>query len=144
MSNEDKETKIKDILKNQDLYKVYNVSDINHKPHPYCITEKHITGKYMCLTEDNIIQLEKEGSAHCGMFTNGNVEWKNSRTSKFNIPCNLSYEEHTSDNVCLLQLLRNGTSDEANVILKDLVDKVGESFVDGFVFVDTDEQYRIS
>lgn len=86
MTNEEKTKKIEEDLKDQDLFKVKSVEDINHKPHPYRV----------------------------------------------------------SDNVCFLQLLRNGTNEEAQNILKTLVDTLGLSFIDGFTFVETPEKYRIS
>jgi hypothetical protein len=109
MSNEEKKVKINELLQNTQL-KCLKVENINHKPHIFMITPKHLTNsKGMYLEAD---------SAPCGMPD-----------------CRLSYKEHTSDNVAFLQLTRNSTNDELNKTLQKLVEDLGEKFVDGFVFV---------
>lgn len=125
MTNQEKTERIQEELKSQDLFKCLEVNNINHKPHPYMIGPAHI--KY-----------SNEGGR--GGILNEQVcrEVKCAHTG-----CNLPYAEHTSDNVAFLQLLRNGINVEAGTILKKLVDSLGESFVDGFVFVETEEKFKI-
>lgn len=125
MNNEEKAKKIKEALKEQDVFCVKSVENINFKPHPYMIGPIHIS----------------YASDHYGGML-GDETLKAVRCAHPN--CNIPYEQHTSDNVCFLQLLRNATNEEANVILKSLVETIGQSLVDGFAFVETEEKFRIS
>ena len=131
MNDQEKADHISDKLSGQDLYKCKSVEDINHKPHPFCIGPEHIQ-KYALDT-----------SKGCAMRVNSSGDWTTGYKSGYT-KCGLSVDEHTSDKVAFLQLLRDGTCDEASKILKDLVDQLGENFVEGFVFVDTDEKFRIN
>ena len=120
----DKKEKIQEVLLKQNLFEVYDVTNINHKPHPYVIGPSHISnssGAYL-----DIEECERKGvkCAHPN--------------------CYLSYKEHTSDLVCFLKLKRNGTNEEANTVLKNLVNELGENFVDGFSFIEIDEKFRIN
>ena len=132
MNDQDREAKITEVLATQDLYRCKSVDNINHNPHPYMIGPKHVvyasdnhSGR---LGEDAILAGEKAGKCNCA-----------------HPGCNIPYESHSKGNkVAFLQLLRNGTNDEASKVLKDLVDQLGENFVEGFVFVDTDEKFRIN
>jgi hypothetical protein len=144
MTNSEKEQKIRENLKG-DIFILKSVDNVNHKPHPYCITEKHITKQYMYLGEREIIALEKEsnGKIHCGMYTNG-TQYTNGYKAGWN-PCHLPYEDHTKgDCVAFLQLIQNTTNELAQKCLKSLVEAIGEKCVDGFCFVDTKKKFRIS
>lgn len=122
---EEKEKILRDALKDQDLFVVKSVMGVNHKPHQYTIGPKHVT----------------YASDHCG----GMLGEETCRKVQCAYPkCNTPYDEHTYDTVCFLQLLRNGTNDEANAIMKKLVEDIGKSVVDGFALVETDEKFRIS
>lgn len=124
MTNSEKETKIKEALKG-DLFIVKSVKDINHKPHPYTVGARHAiyaSDKNGGILDESICRKVQCAHPHC----------------------NTDYDGHTSDNVCFLQLTRNGTNEEAQVILKGLVDTLGEKFIDGFAFVETTEKFRIS
>jgi hypothetical protein len=55
----------------------------------------------------------------------------------------LPYSEHTCDRVMALKLKRNGTNKEANEILLGIKDEVSNMDIDGFIFIETDEKYRI-
>lgn len=119
----EKKEQIEKALLQQDLFEVYDVTNVNHKPHPYVIGPKHISnssGAYL-----NIEECERKG-VKCA-----------------HPECNLSYKEHTSDLVCFLKLKRNGTNEEANSVLKNLVNELGENFIDGFAFIETKEKFRI-
>lgn len=59
------------------------------------------------------------------------------------IKCDLRYDEHKYDTVAFLELLRKGTANETEVILKKVVEECGEDFIDGFAFVETDKKWRI-
>jgi len=142
MTNKEKEKKITEALNKQDVFLVKSVDDINHKPHPYCITEKHLEyNDSMYLGDEQIKKMESTHGDMCGMYSNGKETINKYRYGYTR--CNVPYGEHTSDNVCFLQLKRNTTNAEANVILKQLVDDVGEKFVDGFAFVETEDKFRI-
>lgn len=131
MTNTDKLNKIKEYLeKNQELFIILSIDDINHKPHPFCIGAEHIQ------------RYSLDTSKGCAMRVSSNGKWSTNYKQGYS-RCGLSMEEHTCDTVAFLQLLRNSTNDEAQIILKGLVDEVGEDFVTGFTFVETDEKYRI-
>lgn len=121
-----KEEKVKEALSKQDLFKFLSIERVNHKPHPYTVGPKHIT----------------HANRNGGL---GILDEQVCREVQCAHPeCNTPYDEHTSDEVCFLQLLRDGTEKEANTILKQLVGDLGEAFVDGFSFVETDEKFRIT
>ena len=121
----------------------YFIEDSIGTPHPYCITEKHITGEFMSLGDSEIKQLESKNGCMCGMYVDNSGNYVNGYRSGYH-KCNVPYEEHTSDLVCFLKLSRNGTNDEANSILKELVDNLGENYIDGFSFIETKEKFRIN
>jgi hypothetical protein len=131
MTNTEKEVVIRKGLDSQDLFTLLSVENTNHKPHPFCVGPEHIE-RYRLNT-----------SKRCAMRVGPNGEWS-TRSKKGFVKCGLSYEEHTYDCVGFLQLKRNGTNDEAKTILKALVDEIGETFVDGFGFVETKKKFRIS
>jgi hypothetical protein len=58
--------------------------------------------------------------------------------------CTISYAEHTSDRVCFLKLKRDTTNKELSEALKALVDILGEKYLDGFSFIETEEKFRIN
>lgn len=125
MSNEEKEKRIEEALVLQDVFKLKSVMNVNHKPHSYMIGPKHIAwshdGHYGgMLSGDCIREGEKKGEVHC--------EQRN---------CRVPFDDHTSESVAFLQCVRNCTNTEANVALKTLVEELGETFVDGFGFVES-------
>ena len=109
-------------------FTVMSIDTINHKPHPYCITPQHLKHNphSIYLGEEQIQQMESTRGSMCG------------------VPgCNLKYDKHTSDKVCALQLTRNLTQKEAQDKLKSVLDILSENKIDGFMFVDTPEKFRI-
>lgn len=117
MSNEEKKQQILELLKDVSYLTVHDVMDVNHKPHPYTIGSKHIgasSGMYL-----DIEECERKGvtCAHPG--------------------CQLSYKDHTSDNVCFLTLTKDVDSHTINQGMKDLVDRMDKDLVDGFCFVES-------
>ncbi len=140
MTNEEKLKKAEEALKDSDIFEATNVSDINHKPHPYCLTEKHL-GKHTIIDRAAIIEAEKDG-AHCGIYTGPNGEIYNGYKRGYT-PCHVPYEDHTSDNVLFLKLKRDVKNDEAVAALKSMIKVLGDDFVDGFTFVETKEKFRI-
>ena len=56
--------------------------------------------------------------------------------------CFLRYEEHKSNRVLFLSLVRNLSNEKVKKILKDL--PLTENKIDGICFVETPEKYRIT
>lgn len=106
------------------LFTVEDVIQVNHYPHPYMIGTKHLV--HASENCNGVLGDRTLNTVPCAMHC-----------------CNLSHAEHTFDTVVPLKLLRNGTTKEAKDILKSFVDVVEEN-VDGFIFVETSEQYRIT
>lgn len=127
----DKKEQLIEVFKGQDLFKVYDLNNINHRPHPYMIGPEHITWSHDgnfggMISEECIRNGEEKGKVRC-----------------YHPKCQLLYDDHIFDAVCFLQLLRNGTDDEAAIIMKDIVNKLGKDFIDGFSFIESEEKWRI-
>jgi len=73
-------------------FKVLGIHGINHKPHQYMIGPKHIAAANIYLNEEVCRKIQ---CAHPG--------------------CHETYDNHTSDKVCFLQLTKNFTQDEVNI-----------------------------
>jgi hypothetical protein len=119
ITNEEKKKQIENCLKGQDVFKVRGVHDVNHKPHPFTIGTRHVVH-----ASDN----------HSGMLGDETMKAIGCDVSG----CGMSYEDHTSDNVAFLQVIRKATTIEANDVLKGLVDELGEDVVDGFTLVESE------
>lgn len=124
MSNDEKKAVIEKALNGQDVFKVLKVDHVNHRPHPFMIGPKHVAH-----AADH--HMGRLGEETCKLIP---CAWKG---------CTSSYEEHTSDNVCFLQLRRNATQDEANKIMVSLREHIGDQLVDGFAFVETEENFTV-
>ena len=116
---------VQKILDESGLFKFLNVDTINHKPHPFMIGTRHVT---------------HASKHHGGMLGQATLDA---------IPCShpkcvLSHDAHTSDKVAFLQLTRDATNDEANDVLKQLAPIIEKEKVNGFVFVESDEKFRIT
>lgn len=121
--NEKLEAEITARLANQNVFTLAGVTLINFKPHQFVVGPKHIdiaSERGGVLTEDVLRQ------------------WRCAHPK-----CQLSYDEHTSNKVAALSLLQNCTNLEADAVLKDLVAEFPGKF-EGFIFIDTEEQYRIA
>lgn len=118
--------RIAEILKGQDALKMKRVQNVNHKPHPYTIGPRHVQYATI-LSKPEILKGEEENAFTCA-----------------HPKCTLPYAEHTSDEVCFLQLLRDVDEREISSIIESLVAEVGEDYIDGFAFVETDEKFRIN
>lgn len=57
--------------------------------------------------------------------------------------CGREYKDHTSDRVAVIRLLRNVDKSEALPMLQEFVEYVKEDGVDGFMFMETPEKFRI-
>lgn len=123
MSNEEKEVEIRKVL-NPKHFKLLSVQNVNHDPHPFTIGPAHVK--------------------HASNYHSGRL---GEETLK-NVPCafrgcNVAYENHKSDTVAFLQLVKTLTKDEANKTIKKVVDNIPKDLIDGFTMVDTPEKFRI-
>jgi len=85
-------------------YELKFILNTNYKPHPYCITEKHLGGDSMYLGNEEIREMEAKG-VKCGMYTSlDGKQIKNGYKAGWS-PCEVSYDEHTSDKVLFLKAL---------------------------------------
>jgi hypothetical protein len=106
-------------------FTVKSIMNINHDPHPFMLGPKHIrfaSNKYMGMLGDACIN-DKDFPvcAHSG--------------------CSLRYQDHKSDRVLALSLVKDLTNAEANNILKTI--PLIKNKIDGIIFVDTPEKFRI-
>lgn len=129
MNNDEIIGKAREALGTSDLIAVDDIIAVNYKPHPYMITDKHLERNEdsMYIGGSQIRSMERKYGPMCGFDG-----------------CNLFIDQHTYDTVMTLKLLRNGTRDEALPILQDLSKVLSLTEVDGFVFLETDEKYRIT
>ena len=120
-----------ELLKEKNVFIAASIENINHKPHPFVIGPAHI-GRY------NI-----DTSKPCAGYVNDRGGWSNGYKTGYH-KCGLSYEQHTSDTVICLQLTRHAFEDEATVELKKLVPTMEANKIDGVIFIETEEKYRIT
>ena len=116
MTNDELKQKVDELLPENVI--CYGVNYVNHKPHHFMITDKHIKNSPGGILDPD--------SAPCGFKD-----------------CNLKYSEHTSDRVIFLQLKENVQTDYMQKVLQKIVENIPEKSFDGFTFVDTPEKYRI-
>ena len=109
-------------------FTVMSINTVNQDPHPYCITEKHISrNSGMYLGKEQIESMETKHGPMCGVRN-----------------CNKYYGEHSKgDRVVFLQLRRNMSNSEATELLRTCSGLLETNGIDGITFVDTPEQYRI-
>lgn len=87
-------------------FELAELTRVNQKPHPYCITPKHLSGDHMYLNDETIEEAERKYGAHCGMYGDGNGRWSNGRRGRFTQSCRLPYEDHTKgDHVLFVRAL---------------------------------------
>lgn len=86
-------------------FTVKEVTTINYRPHPYCITPKHLERNPhpMVIGHEQIEEMERKHGPMCGMYGDGSSRWRNSRTAKFPKRCDTPYDEHVSDKVAVIQ-----------------------------------------
>jgi hypothetical protein len=128
VDNEKRKIKLKEALAKQDLFKVEDVQEVNHKPHPYMIGPRHIKASQQyggILSLEVISKCEETNECSCA-----------------HKGCGVRYEDHTSDRVVFLQHLRNGTFVEANDTFVAIQELLLSLNIDGIVMVETEEEYR--
>lgn len=111
-------------FENNPLMRLHEIADINHKPHPFMIGPNHV--------------------AHAADHHSGKLREETLKA----IPCahkdcGLSYEDHTYDRVLVLQLKKTIKDTEARDFLTTLIDDFKADKIDGFMFIETEEQFRI-
>lgn len=123
--------KYTELFKESDLFRMKDIMEVNHKPHPYMIGPRHVTyasdNWSGMLSPEAIRAGEKANKCRCAVKG-----------------CTVPYDEHTADTVMFLQLKRNGTNEEANAFLKGISDEVAADGIDGFAMVETEEKFRIT
>lgn len=131
-----------------EIISALSVEAINHKPHPYCITPKHVgyaSDHHSGMLGDTAIEaLEKnEGRGCCGMYTDGRGKWSSNRTAIFNLRCTALYHEHTSCTSLFIQLKRDATKQEVHEALLGLNPIVEAEKIEGYTFVETKQKFRV-
>ena len=107
-------------------FTVMDIINVNHKPHPYCITPKHLKHS-IYLGAEQIQQMESTRGSMCG------------------VPgCNLEFTKHISDKIAFLQLTDNLTQQQVQEKLQSVTDICKEHKIDGFTFVETTEHFKIA
>lgn len=125
-------------------FNVLNINSVNHKPHPFCITEKHIE-RYTSISGESIRELEKKtGKSSCGMYVSSDGNQYANHSQPGWSKCDKFYDEHTSNKVMFLQLKENISDAQAKEDLLKLENLMTENNIDGFTFVETPEKYRIN
>ena len=118
--------KIKEIVSGllPDTLICYDVTNVNHKPHPYMVGSKHVT--------------------HASKYYGGMLGEATLKAVKCAYPnCNFSYEEHTSDKVIFLQLKDNVTKELIQTVFDKIIETLPKKSFDGFSFIESKEKYRI-
>jgi hypothetical protein len=106
-----------------DHFTVLDVRRVNHKPHPFVITGKHI--------ENSPGGILDPGAACCGH--------RQDRHDR----CGLSYTAHTSDRVAFLQCKHDVAQSEAEDCIRRLGPLLEEHAVDGVALVEHPEGWKI-
>ena len=130
-----------------DLFTIKSIQAVNHKPHPYCITEKHITGQYVVLNDTTIKEQEREaGKSLCGMYINPDnpKEYTNGHKRGW-IKCDKLLDEHTADMDCFLKQQKNATVVQLNAEMVKLEEfrKQKDIKYDGYALIEPDENVKI-
>ena len=106
-------------------FSIHDVTNANHKPHPYTIGQKHMT----------------EAQKHGGVIG----EAVCAKVGCAAPGCGLSYKEHTSDIVAFVQVTAQGELKDVPFLQDFLVsikDKANELGVAGFAFVQAPKAYE--
>lgn len=125
MTDQTKRQKVEKFFKKSKNFEVHDVTRVNLKPHPYRVGARHI---------------DHASKNHGGMLGEATLK----AVPCAHPGCTLSYEEHVSDLVCFLQMKRNVYHRKAQVEFQKFFDKWGDNIIDGFAFVETEENYRFT
>jgi len=116
------------------IVKVVEITALNHRPHPYMIGPGHMPEHSIYLDERAIQEAESRGITCYWKGKNGDRGER----------CTLPYRQHTSDRVAILELQRNVVRDEIIPELQKLQDEYKAKGVDGYMFLETEEEYRVT
>lgn len=130
MTTDEKTKKLEPLFEGQDVFTLKSVEEINHSPHPFCIGPEHIERYTVDTTKG------------CAMYVDDDGHFSTTRKPGYH-KCGLSYEQHTKQFACFIQLKRHATNQEANDVLGKILAEMPLGLIDGFVFVETDEKFRI-
>jgi len=111
------------ILSEAEILKVSGIHEVNHKPHPYTVGNKHVD--YASKHNAGVLSEEICQKIKCA-----------------HPKCKLDYTEHTSDKTLFLQLKRDTLESEVQNELLKVKDSLLENKVDGIAFVDSEEKYK--
>lgn len=120
------------------MLRVVHTQRVNEKPHPFCITGKHIKRFHL-----------DTSAGPCGMRTNEETgEWASKRDNKKGITsvCKLSFEEHTYEVMILFELLQDVSAKKLETALgkgKEMKCIFDTFKIKGFQFIKTEPQYHI-
>jgi hypothetical protein len=106
-------------------FTVLDVQQVNYKPHPFTITQRHFT-------DSGTIDPDK---APCG--------YQAGQFRQMGEGCRLSHAEHTSDRVVFLQCKHDVAQSEAQACLSELKPLMEEHKCDGVAFVDHPQGFKI-
>lgn len=116
-------------------FKLDSITNVNYKPHPYCITPEHLETADMYLNETSIREAEKNG-VRCGMYVKGD-KYCNHPESGYT-RCDVPYDEHKSDKVLFIKALVDKEIKDLSGLesyLKKIKHMLEELGIDGIAFI---------
>ena len=122
-------------------FRLESIDNVNHKPHPYCITPKHLLPDEMFLNADTIREAERQG-AHCGMYHNYDGSKYSTKMEHGYQPCHIPYDQHTSDKVLFVKALVDKPIKDLDGLqdyLKSIVDVLKGLGIAGVAFIGPDK-----
>lgn len=123
-----REKKVKESIEHCDFIKLLEIQEVNHKPHPYIIGPKHVT----------------YASDHCcGRLGEDVMNALPSCKPKGYYGPDVYLKDITFDRVCFMQLTRSVPRKEFLEGMQPAMDEWEKAGIDGMVFVETDEGYRV-
>lgn len=112
-------------------------------PHPYCITDKHITDKYMYLSEDVIRNLEKEDrNIRCGMYVNNEGSYVNGKKAGYT-RCTLLYDDHIQTNFLLIILNDSVNKSKINNFMNSIKEILINNNIEKLAFARKNDDFEI-
>ena len=114
-----------------ELFKVLRIESINWRPHMPMVGVKHIAE-----ASDR-----HGGKISHDVFDKVGCQHQDHRGGSF---CGLKYDEHACDIAMMLQLKQHRTNSQVKTMLSELGTYLEGNGIDGIVFVDTPERYRIA
>lgn len=111
-------------------FAVHDVTTVNHKPHPFMVGAQHVAyASDHCGGRLSLDMIERSGIG-CQMTEHGHK-------------CNKPPSAHTGDRIVAVKLKRNLLGEEAQAALKEFLPCTEGDKIDGFIFVDTPEKFRV-